>query len=148
MKEDKQFSNVIISTAEYNILSENDPYGLKARVFEIIDQLTTSAENSNAIKKVLMSNYALTGNIFIKFIIDNLEYDKSNLYDVYFEMEQWLSELTAEYKSDLRSRVISKLAVILVTADLLNEANILGFQLDMDNMADYLAEIVCTCSSY
>ena len=95
-----------------------------------------------------MSNFALAGEKFIKFIIKNLEHDKSNLHDVYFEMEQWLSELTAEYKSDLRSRVISKLAVILVTADLLNEANILGFQLDIDNMADYLAEIVCTCSSY
>lgn len=148
LKEDKQFSTVIISTAEYNILNESSPDGLKARVFEINDQLTTSAENSNAIKKVVMSNYALAGEKFIKFIIKNLEHDKSNLHDVYFEMEQWLSELTAEYKSDLRSRVISKLAVILVTADLLNEANILGFQLDMDNMADYLAEIVCACSSY
>lgn len=148
LKEDKQFSSVIISTAEYNILNENSPDGLIARVFEINDQLTTSAENSNAIKKVVMSNYALAGEKFIKFIIDNLDDDKSNLHDVYFEMEQWLSELTAEYKSDLRSRVISKLAVILVTADLLNEANILGFQLDMDTMADYLAEIVCACSSY
>lgn len=52
LKEDKQFSTVVISTAEYNILNENSPDGLKARVFEINDQLTTSAENSNAIKKV------------------------------------------------------------------------------------------------
>lgn len=148
LKEDKQFSTVIISTAEYNILNENTPDGLKARVFEINDQLTTSAENSNAIKKVVMSNYALAGEKFIKFIIDNLEHDKSNLHDLYFEMEQGLSELTAEYKSDLRSRVIAKLAVILVAADLLNESNILGFQLDMNNMANYLADIVCTCSSY
>ena len=148
LKEDKQFSTVIISTAEYNILNENSPDGLKARVFEINDRLTTSAENSNAIKKVVMSNYALAGEKFIKFIIDNLEYDKSNLHGVYFEMEQELSELTAGIESDLRSRVISKLAVILVTAELLNEADILGFQLNLDNMADYLAEIVCTCSSY
>lgn len=116
LKEDKQFSTVVISTAEYNILNESSPDGLKARVFEINDQLTTSAENSNAIKKVVMSNHALAGEKFIKFIIENLDYDKSNLHDVYFEMEQWLSELTAEYKSDLRSRVISKLVVILVTA--------------------------------
>ena len=94
-----------------------------------------------------MNNYGLAGDRFMKFLVDNLEYDKSNLLDVYYEMEEKLSDMTVEYNGNLRSRIVSKLSVILTTAELLNEANILEQPLDMLRMAEYLADIVGSCCS-
>lgn len=148
LKEDKHFCSIVLSTAEYNLLTDKTPDGVKTRVFELNDQFSTSAENSNAIKKVVMSNYGLAGEKFIKFIVDNMEHDKSDLLDIYYDYENMLSEMTTEYESNLRSRVISKLAVILTTAAILNEANILEQPLDMSRMAEYLADIVSNCCSY
>lgn len=147
LKPSKRFCSVVISTAEYSLLNNNIFDGLNARVFEINDQLTTCAENSNAIKKVVMSNYGLAGDRFIKYLIDNLEHDKSNLLDVYYEMEGILSDMTVEYNGNLRSRIVSKLSVILTTAELLDEANILEQPLDMYRIAEYLSDIVGSCCS-
>ncbi len=69
-KEIKEFSSVIISTAEYNFIDDESMDGVKARVFEITDVLTKNAKNSENIKKAVISNYAVAGNIFIEHLIN------------------------------------------------------------------------------
>ena len=68
-KEVTEFNGVVISTAEFSLLNEDTPNGIKARVFEIKDMLTDSAENSDNIKSCIYENYALAGEIFIKLLI-------------------------------------------------------------------------------
>lgn len=134
-KELKKFSSVIITTAEFDILDENSPDGLKARVFELTDDLTTSSQNSDNVKTTILENYAVAGQHFIEKLI---EYGKDNLFKLYDTAVEQLKKV--KIKSPLKDRVISKIAVIWLTVTLMKKF----FKLDIDEkkMTDYIVKLL------
>ncbi len=140
-KEIKEFSSVIISTAEFNFIDDDSMDGVKARVFEVTDTLTTSAENSDNIKKAVINNYAVAGNMFIEHLISK------GKDEVQAEYEKVRQNLIGKYKSahaqnakhDLTDRILSKLAIVLLSAISSNE--IFEFKADIDTMISYLCKI-------
>lgn len=130
-----EFNSVIISTAEFDLLYDDSPAGLKARVFEVKDQLTVSADNSDNIKRCIIENHAVAGGVFIDILlkyIDNLpsEYnaEKNNLIS------------KVKVKKELTERIISKLAIILLTARYFNRT-FENVQIDLDSLTDYILKL-------
>lgn len=116
MKESKSFNSIIISTAEFPIIDETAPEGLKTRVFEIEDTLTTSAENSDNIKKVVLENYGVAGQAFLEFLfVNKLSSLLNDYYDCVDELK--IFHINQEYeKHALTDRILSKLSVVLQTS--------------------------------
>lgn len=141
-KEVKEFSSVIFSTAEFNFIEDESPDGIKTRVFEITDFLTTSAENSDNIKKTVIKNYAVAGNVFIEHLIEKGQEKIKSDY------EQIKQELFKEYKTsqknyenhNLTERIISKLAIIFQAGRYSNE--VFDFSIDLEAMTSYLFTIM------
>ena len=119
-KEAKTFNSVICTTAETQIIDETAPEGLRCRVFEITSDLTISAANADRIKKCVYSNYSHTGIEFVKFVVanklDTILDDYDNCYNSLIE----LYENDFEF-GKLTKRVLSKLSVVLLTAEYLRE---------------------------
>src|SRR5699024_11647519 len=64
----------IISTGEYSIFNnsaKND--GLRVRIIEINDAITSSSSNSDAIKKVVRKNYGHILPIISEYLLNNEE---------------------------------------------------------------------------
>jgi hypothetical protein len=115
MEAEKSWESIILTTSEYDILTENSPNGLKARCFVIHDQLTRSAENATRIKKTVLENYGVAGQAYIQWLLDN----KANqiVSDYLKAKKQLIQEsLKARKPSPLTKRILSKLAVVLVAA--------------------------------
>ena len=120
-KKSRTFNNVIVTTSEFPIIDETAPDGVRARVFQISSDITSSAQNADNIKKCVYSNYGHTGIEFVKFIVTNkldsiiedYENDYTALIDVYENNDLAIGKLT--------KRILSKLAVILLTARYLRE---------------------------
>ena len=73
LKETAEFSSAIIVTSEHSIIDSSAPNGIRARIFEITDVLTVSAEHSNSIKTTVLNNYGLLYEDFICYTIDKLD---------------------------------------------------------------------------
>lgn len=140
LKEATSFSSFIISTAEYDLIPDSATNGIRARVFELNDTFTTSAENSVKIKSTVTENYGYAGTEFIEFImkekIDKIEEDyllcQKALITKFEEKNAFKS------KGELTERVFSKLAIILQAGAYFNEC--FGIEID-DNLIDYLLSI-------
>ena len=137
----KEFSSIIFSTAEYNFISDESPDGLRTRVFEITDTLTKNATNSDNIKKIVIKNYALAGNIFIKHLISIGE-DK-----IISDYELTKAELIKQYSGSQNSpdnkgiteRILSKLAIILLSAKYSNE--VFNFKFNTEKLTTFMIDI-------
>ena len=133
-KEVKRYSSVIVSTGEYNIIQEDTPLGLKARVFELKNQMTSSAESSDIIKKTIIQNYGLAGEIFIEYLLTKItEIEK----DYEKEFDHLLSHCKKENK--LTKRIFSKLAVISLSAKYANDA--LNLELNLSEIKKYILKL-------
>lgn len=140
LKEATSFSSFIISTAEFDLIPESSTNGIRARVFELNDTFTTSAENSVKIKSTVTENYGFAGNEFIEFImkekIDKIEEDyllcQKALITKFEEKNAFKS------KGELTERVFSKLAIILQAGAYFDEC--FGIEID-NNLIDYLLSI-------
>lgn len=128
MKKLHNFNSIILTTAEFSLIDETAPNGLRARIFEITDTLTKSAENSDNIKRCIHSNYGHAGNTFIKYVIGN---KIDTIIDDYHlavnTLEQFHRNNELEY-GELTHRILNKLAVIMLTADYVNDC----FKLEID----------------
>lgn len=141
-KEVKEFSSVIFSTAEFNFIEDEILDGIRTRVFEITDILTTSAKNSDNIKRNVIKNYAVAGNVFIEHLIKK---SQNKIESDYEEIKQ---QLVGEYKNsqknyknhNLIERILSKLAIILQAGRYSNE--IFDFSINLEAMISYLFTIV------
>ncbi len=141
-KEVKEFSSVIFSTAEFNFIEDESLDGIRTRVFEITDTLTKSAKNSDNIKRTVIKNYAVAGNVFIEHLINKRE------NKILSDYEQTKQKLFEEYKTsqknyenhNLTERIISKLAIIFQAGRYSNE--IFDFSIDLEAMTSYLFNIV------
>ena len=121
MKPVRYFNSAIITTAEFNIIDDSAPDGLRTRIFEIDGNLTTSAENSNKIKKTIIENYGVAGEKYAKYLFSN---KTPVLISDYFSTLQELKNVydEKEYtKFSLTDRILSKLTVILQTAKYFEE---------------------------
>lgn len=141
-KEVKEFSSVIFSTAEFNFIEDESLDGIRTRVFEITDTLTTSAKNSDNIKRTVIKNYAVAGNVFIVHLIskgkDKIEADYEQTKQELFEKYK-ISQKNYE-NHNLTERIISKLAIILQAAKYSNE--VFDFSISIETMTSYLFTIV------
>lgn len=141
-KEVKEFSSIIFSTAEFNFIEDESLDGIRTRVFEITDTLTTSAKNSDNIKKTVIKNYAVAGNVFIEHLIEKSQNKIESDY------EQIKQQLVDKYKNsqknsenhNLIERILSKLAIILQAGRYSNE--VFDFSIDLEAMTSYLLTIV------
>jgi len=124
LKETAEFNSAIIVTGEYSIIENSAPNGIRARIFEIIDDLTVSAENSNKIKTCVLKNYALLWDEFCYYIFAH----KDSLLKDYKDS---LKELKNDYsgsKAELTDRILEKLSLIYLTAKYVKEV----FELEID----------------
>lgn len=139
-KEVTEFNGIVISTAEFGLINEDTPNGIKARVFEIKDTLTDSAENSDNIKSCIYENYALAGEPFVKHLIQKGD----GVFEDYEKDKKYLCDKCAD-KKELSERIFSKLAPIMTTARYVNEI----FQMGIDEVmvANYLLNLECQVSA-
>ena len=128
-----EFNGIVLSTAEFGLIKEDTPNGIKARVFEIKDELTTSAENSDNIKACIYQNFAVAGEHFVRHLIQKGD----EVFDDYEQEKKELCDRCIE-KKELSERILSKLAVLAVTKRYLN--SIYGFGIKED-VIDYLLNL-------
>ena len=133
MKQLYNFNSIIITTAEFQIIDESAPNGIRARVFEIENNLTDSAENSNNIKKCVYSNYGFAGIKFVKFLFENKLNTIPEDYQKVVEMLEKLHSEKLLQKGELTSRILSKLAVIFLTALYVNQC--FDFQINIKELS-------------
>ena len=140
LKEAAAFSSFIISTAEFDLIPDSATNGIRARVFELNDTFTTSAENSVKIKSTVTENYGFAGNEFVEFLIkekiNNIEKDYIKCQKVL--LEHYFKKNTFKEKGELTERVFSKLAIILQTAVYFKQC--FGIEIK-DEIIDYLLSI-------
>ncbi|MCM1062636.1 MAG: DUF927 domain-containing protein [Eubacterium sp.] len=132
-KKSEHYSSFIISTAEYNLLTDNSEGGLKSRVFEIDDTLTCNSKNSVAIKETVKKNYAVAGEEFVCHFL------KKHYENYMTEYKEIIKELKAKVKktTPITDRIISNFAVILLTVKCCNDCEEFHFQFDYDKLSDY-----------
>lgn len=133
-KDVTEFNGIVISTAEFSLITEDTPNGIKARVFEIKDPLTESAENSDNIKSCVYENYALAGEHFVKHLLQKGE----GVFEDYERDKKYLCDKCAD-KKELSERILSKLATVLTTARYVNDIFQMG--INEDDIADYLLKL-------
>ncbi len=133
-KDVTEFNGIVISTAEFPLINDDTPNGIKARVFEIKDTLTDSAENSDSIKSCIYENYAVAGEHFVKHLLQKGD----DVFEDYEKDKKYLCDKCAD-KKELSERILSKLATILTTARYVNDIFQMG--INEDDIADYLLKL-------
>lgn len=133
-KDVTEFNGIVISTAEFSLIAEDTPNGIKARVFEIKDTLTDSAENSDNIKSCIYENYAVAGEPFVKYLLQK----GNEVFEDYEKDKKYLCDKCAD-KKELSERIFSKLATVLTTAHYVNDIFQMG--INEDEIADYLLKL-------
>ena len=136
LKEVLTFSSMIISTAEFPLVDEKSTSGIKARVYEIDQNMTNSAEHADAIKNSVLQNYGHVGPKLVKFILDK------KLSSIETDYKTAQAEITEKIGTaeGLIPRVISKIAIVLLTAHYFSEA----FKIDIDftMFVEYICRII------
>lgn len=121
LKETHSFNSVILTTSEFPIVDDTAPNGIRARVFQISEPLTKSADNADRIKECVYRNYGCAGVKFASFVV------KQKLESMISDYNRAVKVLK-KYHSDslysfggLTDRVLSKLAILLQCASYMNE---------------------------
>ncbi len=135
-----EFNSVIISTAEFDLLNDDSPPGLKARVFEVKEQLTVSADNSDNIKRCIIENYALAGGPFMETVLKDIENVSEN-YET--EKKNLISKI--KDKKELTERIFSKLSIIILSCRYFNQT-FPDTQIDIDALTDYVINLEASIS--
>lgn len=131
----------ILLSSEISILDscDKDKEGVLRRLYEFhLNQgdLTKDAQQSNEINSVIKENYGVAGLAFVHFIFDNgLQND---LEDMYSEQLKITREKAG--KSGIEQGMAERSAIILLAAQIANDALNLGFNLD--SMANCLDQVV------
>lgn len=134
LRERRTWSGVIFSTAEHSLQKKaNQNTGLKVRLFEFGNIFwTTSAEHANQLKVGLLENYGHAGPLFSQFLINT---GKETVMDTW---RKWaticLESMTI--RDAFSHRIADKLALVMATAELVNQT--FDFTLNLDEMLDML----------
>lgn len=124
----------ILSTGECSLMDQaHQNTGLRVRLFELnLDQWTRSAENSNQIKRVIQNHYGFLGLQFVEYL---LSYD---LEEIKAEFEAWEEGfIEALPDTPLKSRLASKLAILMLTCELLEK---MGIDVHCDEISELIME--------
>lgn len=133
LKKTEHYSSFVITTAEFDLLTDYSEGGLRSRVFEIEDVLTTGAENSDRIKRTVLRNHALAGDYFVYHFLVNY-YPK--LESKYRAIKKSI-EKRFKVREGITDRVISKFAVILLTIKCCNDCEDFTFKFNYDELFEY-----------
>lgn len=131
------WSGVFFSTAEHSLhMKSNQNSGLIVRLQEKGNvPWTRSAENADNIKAGLLQHYGHAGPMFVEFLIKK---GKDTVVDVW---KKWakICYQKMEMKDSLSNRMADKYALILATAELMNEC--FDFKVNIDGILDFLLEM-------
>ena len=135
LKYTAEFSSIVLITGEFSIIDETASNGIRARVFEITDDLTESAEHSNIIKQTVLANYGLLYDDFLKYLISCLD----DVLDDYNNLVQVLKNGFKSVKGELTDRVLEKLAVIYLTAYYVKDC--FNLNIDLGKIKQYIYKL-------
>lgn len=135
LKYTAEFSSIVLITGEFSIIDETASNGIRARVFEITDDLTLSAEHSNIIKQSVLANYGLLYDDFLKYLITCLD----DVLDDYNSLVKVLKSSFQGVKGELTERVLEKLAVIYLTAYYVKDC--FNFDIDLGMIKQYIYKL-------
>lgn len=139
MKLQRSWNSMIIATAEFDLVDDHDPNGLKARCFPIAEVLTKDAAQADRIKRTVISNYGVAGKRFVQWLLDNKMDDMEQDYENSKQLLETLKTQSGSNSSSLTPRILSKLAVVLQTAHYFTEC--FGLELDCSQIEDYLLSL-------
>jgi len=135
VKQGRSWSGVVIITSETPILSESENrQGLIARVIDTNNiTWTKSAAHATEIKRMITANHGFIGRRFVDHLMNDNEL---KLESEYLKMTLEVDGMI-EYKDNLTQRIISKIAIFRLTANLIKKY--LGYsELDVDEMTKLL----------
>jgi len=133
LKKQSSWSTTIISTAEHSLFEKtNENVGIRMRAFEFGNMAwTSSAENSNNLKKGLLENYGHAGIKFIKYLL------KLGVSGVVNRCDQWKKYCEKNLpQTEFISRVSEKFGILLATAEMINES--LNLSLNIESLMKVL----------
>jgi len=136
LRKQRSWSTTIISTAEHSLFQKtNENAGLRMRAFEFGNiTWTSSAKNSDNLKKGLLENYGHAGIKFVRYLL------QLGVEKVVERCEKWKAYCEQNLtKTEFLSRVSEKFGVFLATAEMVNES--LGLSLDLESMMNVLYEV-------
>ncbi|MCF7930461.1 MAG: DUF927 domain-containing protein [Acholeplasmataceae bacterium] len=131
------WSGMIVITSEQTIVSDSETrLGIMARVLDTDNLVfTNSSEHAESIKRFISDNYGHIGRLYVRGF-NNLSEDKiKQLYEE--SKKEVLDKLLI--KDSLSSRIASKIAIIHMTAKLVNQ--ILQFkEVNSDEVLNYMVD--------
>lgn len=133
----------IILSSETSILECHDETtrGVLRRMFEFLIRhgtLTRDADQALKIKNVTKENYGLAGPEFVRFLLTH-DLLGSKLKDKYNERLEKVRKSTEDQRGSAQS-MAERIAIILLTCDLVHDA--LGLSFDTDKVFEYLQDVV------
>ena len=136
MKETATWYTTIVSTGEHALTTHaNNNIGLLMRVLEIGDLVwTESGSHADRIKQGVIENYGLVGPLYAEHLIS---VGKDEVIKLWAEEQQKIFDY-AEEDDRFQHRMANKLAIITVTATLVNEC--FEIELDVDAILELLFE--------
>lgn len=132
LKETAEFNSAIIVTGEYSIIESSAPNGIRARIFELTDELTLNAEHSNIIKTTVLNNYGWLYDDFIAYVFKQLD----AVIEDYNKKSEVLKMEFKGNKGELTDRVLEKLAVIYLTAYYVKDC--FELELNLEDVKEYV----------
>lgn len=134
-RDSASWSGTVILTGEHQVTeSANKNTGIRVRLLELyLPSWTKSAEHANTLGAAIAENYGNAGVKFVQHVIQHV--DKETIVQ---RFESWLKKLVdvMDEKDVFSERVSKKYAVILLTAEVMNEC--FPFTLDLLAIEDFL----------
>lgn len=135
VKEPRHFGTSIISTSEHSIFkdsSKND--GLRVRTIEITERFTTSAENSDAIKKGIATNYGHVMPLVAEYLLNR----EQEVIQWFRTEHQWFKTQLENETSNTGIRMFKRYATITTSARILER--VIATPVDLDAVRKYLVD--------
>jgi putative DNA primase/helicase len=135
IREQGSWNTTIISTGELSLFSKSkENTGLRMRLFEFGNIVwTDSAEQSELIKKTILSNHGQYGRVFIRKL---LGLGKENVLETYESCKSSIKDKMV--KSEFTDRIAGKLAILTTTAILLRDQ--LKIELNVEEIEKLIVE--------
>ncbi|WP_394219124.1 DUF927 domain-containing protein [Halobacillus trueperi] len=127
IKESSEWDGVILSNAEHSLKSKSKQnIGIQMRLFEVGNlNWTKTADNSNALKEGVLKNNGHAGPLFVEYL---LNFGTDNVIE---KWKTWREKVIENIHNpdEFSTRLSSKIAVFMTTAELAKDALNLPFNL-------------------
>ncbi|MGL4009738.1 cassette chromosome replicative helicase [Staphylococcus nepalensis] len=133
VKAPKNWGTSIISTSEYSIFNDAAKnVGLNVRTIEVSEIFTTSAENADAIKKGISTNY---GHV-MPLVADYLLGREHEVIKWFHKEHDWFKEQLKNETNNVGIRMFKRYATIMTSAHILER--VIATPIDLNAVRDYL----------